>query len=68
MRDDDVIKAIIAELNSNSPKFSLLLSTSVSGMGFDPQQVTRVVHVCVHPVHFFNTCKRFEEVEDVDKH
>jgi hypothetical protein len=45
-QDDDVMKATLADLNRDSPKIRLVLSTSVSGMGFDPPSVTRVVHVC----------------------
>jgi hypothetical protein len=42
-QDDDVMKAILADLNSDSSKIRLVLSTSVSAMGFDPSSITRVV-------------------------
>ena len=45
-QDDDVMKATLADLNRDSPKIRLVLSTSLSGMGFVPPSVTRVMHVC----------------------
>ena len=60
-QDDDVMKATLADLNRDSPKIRLVLSTSVSGMGFDPPSVTRVVHVC--PPRSLS-----QYLEDVDKH
>jgi hypothetical protein len=39
-QDDDVMKATLADLDRDSPKIRLVLSTSVSGMGFDPPSVT----------------------------
>jgi hypothetical protein len=40
------MKATLADLNRDFPKIRLVLSSSVSGMGFDPPSVTSVVHVC----------------------
>ena len=34
------MKATLADLDRDSPKIGLVLSTSVSGMGFDPPSVT----------------------------
>ena len=33
-------------MNKAIPRIRLILSTSVSGMGFDPPSITRVIHAC----------------------
>ena len=34
------------DLRSENPRIRLILTTSVSGMGFDSPCITRVVHAC----------------------
>lgn len=43
-QDEYVINYTMSELKKMSPKIRLVLTTSISGMGFDPENVTRVIH------------------------
>ena len=43
-QDKSVQQITISELQKETPRIRLILSTSVSGMGFDPPAVTRVIH------------------------
>ncbi|XP_071139716.1 ATP-dependent DNA helicase RecQ-like [Mytilus edulis] len=44
-QDQYVIDATIAELKKENPTIRLVL-TSISGMGFDPKNVTSIIHAC----------------------
>ncbi|CAG2216755.1 recQ [Mytilus edulis] len=43
-QDDEVIQATLKDLNTENPRIRLILTTSVTGMGFDPTCITRVIH------------------------
>ena len=44
-QDEDVLNCILSDLQTASPpRFRLIFTTSVIGMGFDPPAVTRVIH------------------------
>ena len=43
-QDKEVMNMTTRELKKATPRIRMVLSTSVSGMGFDPECVTRVVH------------------------
>ena len=45
-QDQEVIDTTLTDLNSENPRIRLVLTTSVSGMGFDPPCITRVIHAC----------------------
>ena len=45
-QDKSVIDATIKDLRSENPRIRLILTTSVSGMGFDSPCITRVVYAC----------------------
>ena len=45
-QDKSVIDATIKDLRSENPTIRLILTTSVSGTGFDSPCITRVVHAC----------------------
>lgn len=45
-QDNEVIDATINELKKENPRIRLVLTTSISGMGFDPSNVTQVIHAC----------------------
>ncbi|XP_062576667.1 ATP-dependent DNA helicase RecQ-like [Saccostrea cucullata] len=45
-QDKEVIDATIDELKKEHPRIRLVSSTSISGMGFDPSNVTQVIHTC----------------------
>lgn len=45
-QDQEVIDTTLKVLNSENPRIKLVLTTSVSGMGFDPPCITRVIHAC----------------------
>ena len=51
--DDDVMTATLADLNSDSPKIRLVLSTSVSGMGFDPPPISNPCCACLSTLFTF---------------
>jgi superfamily II DNA helicase RecQ len=34
------------ELKKQNPRIRLVLTTSIAGMGFDPENVTQVIHAC----------------------
>jgi superfamily II DNA helicase RecQ len=36
----------IKELREENPRIRLVLSTSITGMGFDPPCVVRIIHAC----------------------
>lgn len=41
-----VINRTIAELKKENPTIRLVLTTSIAGMGFDPKNVTHIIHAC----------------------
>ena len=41
-----IVAETIKDLHSENPRIRLILTTSVSGMGFDSPCITRVVHAC----------------------
>lgn len=43
-QDSTVIKTTVEDLKTENPRIRLVLTSSVSGMGFDPPNVTRVIH------------------------
>jgi superfamily II DNA helicase RecQ len=43
-QDKDVMDITLKELKSENPRIRLILTTAVSGMGFDPEGVTRIIH------------------------
>lgn len=45
-QDEHVINSTIAELKKENPTIRLVLTTSIAGMGFDPKNVTHVIHAC----------------------
>ncbi|XP_069113645.1 uncharacterized protein [Argopecten irradians] len=45
-QDDYVISRTIKELKVENPRIRLVLTTSIAGMGFDPRNVTQVIHTC----------------------
>ncbi|KAK6175939.1 hypothetical protein SNE40_014313 [Patella caerulea] len=45
-QDKHVIDTTIDELRKENPRIRLVLTTSIAGMGFDPKNVTRIVHTC----------------------
>lgn len=45
-QDEYVINTTIEELKKEDPRIRLVLTTSISGMKFDPRNVSRVVHTC----------------------
>lgn len=45
-QDDYVINTTIEELKKENPRIRLVLTTSIAGMGFDPKNVSRVIHTC----------------------
>lgn len=45
-QDEYVINSTIAELKKENPTIRLVLTTSIAGMGFDPKNVTHVIHAC----------------------
>lgn len=45
-QDCEVINETIADLKKDNPRIRLVLTTSISGMGFDPSNVTQVIHTC----------------------
>lgn len=44
--DNEVIDATINELKNENPRIRLVLTTSISGMGFDPSNVAQIIHAC----------------------
>jgi len=40
-----VIKATVDDLHQAEPRISLVLTSSVAGMGFDPPSIVRVIHI-----------------------
>lgn len=45
-QDEFVINHTIAELKKENPTIRLVLTTSIAGMGFDPKNVTHIIHAC----------------------
>lgn len=45
-QDEYVINRTIAELKKENPTIRLVFTTSIAGMGFDPKNVTQVIHAC----------------------
>ena len=45
-QDEHVINITIMELKKQNPRIRLVLTTSIAGMGFDPENVTQVIHAC----------------------
>jgi superfamily II DNA helicase RecQ len=45
-QDDYVINYTISELKKENSQIRLVLTTSIAGMGFDPENVTQVIHTC----------------------
>lgn len=43
-QDTEVLTCIITDLQSVQPRFRLVFTTTVVGMGFDPPSVTQVIH------------------------
>jgi len=43
-QDEHVINITIMELKNQNPRIRLVLTTSIAGMGFDPENVTQVIH------------------------
>ena len=43
-QDKSVIEITVKDLHEENPRIRLILTSSVSGMGFDPPSVTRVIH------------------------
>lgn len=52
-QDEYVINSTIAELKKENPTIRLVLTTSIAGMGFDPKNVTHVIHAC--PLNYCKT-------------
>ncbi|CAC5375612.1 recQ [Mytilus coruscus] len=47
-QDPEIMKCIITDLQSVQPRFRLVFTTTVVGMGFDPPSVTQVIHCKPH--------------------
>ena len=45
-QDKYIIDYTVNELRKEDPHIRLVLTTSISGIGFDPRNVTRVIHAC----------------------
>jgi ATP-dependent DNA helicase RecQ len=45
-QDEEIINATVNELKKENPKIRLILTTSIAGMGFDPLNVSRIIHAC----------------------
>jgi ATP-dependent DNA helicase RecQ len=43
-QDEHVINITIMELKKQNPRIRFVLTTSIAGMGFDPENVTQVIH------------------------
>lgn len=43
-QDKSVIEITVKDLQAENPRIRLILTSSVSGMGFDPPSVTRIIH------------------------
>ncbi|VDI80438.1 Hypothetical predicted protein [Mytilus galloprovincialis] len=43
-QDTEVLTCIITDLQTVQPRFRLVFTTTVVGMGFDPPSVTQVIH------------------------
>lgn len=44
--DSEVVNETIEELKKENPRIRLVLTTSITGMGFDPKIVTKGIHTC----------------------
>ena len=53
-QDEDVTTEIVSQLSSKCSRIKLLFSTSVLGMGFDADSITRVIHT--RPPRHINDC------------
>ena len=45
-QDQYVIDRTIQELKKSDPQIRLVLTTSILGMGFDPENVTHIIQAC----------------------
>jgi hypothetical protein len=45
-QDEYVLNTTISELKKSNSRIRLVLTTSISGMGFDPDNVTQIIHSC----------------------
>ncbi|VDI57608.1 ATP-dependent DNA helicase RecQ [Mytilus galloprovincialis] len=52
-QDEEVMSCILSDLQTICPRFRLIFTTSVVGMGFDPPSVTHVIH-CKPPRNLTN--------------
>ena len=45
-QDEHVISVTNGELKKVNPRIRLVLTTSIAGLGFDPKNVTKIIHTC----------------------